>query len=544
MTQVTRFDHRVIMDMLISLDCARSLTVAILYRNNEFAQIVNLIFNPMDYNDLINARDSLQATELLRKHEDLPTNIDKSSVAFDAFALAEVVCSESNKRIYGSNSHATKRFVSSRKISTCLGSFHPEDMFEFAGWGPGVTIALRGSDATSLNKFQCNQESTVPLANFIAPFLGSQYPNWPVRIRHYEGNRVITVPKNAKTDRIIAVEPSLNLFFQKGVGTMIRKRLAFSGIDLNDQQKNKDWARYASSSNLLATVDFSAASDTISYACVHDLFQSSDWFKVMDLLRSPRGLNTNTDSLIEYEKFSSMGNGFTFELESLIFWSLAKACVPDDHPLNDMVSVYGDDVIIPVEFLPSYIELCTFYGFTINTKKSFSSSYYRESCGGHYWNGVDITPVYLRRSLAGKRQKMIFHNQLIELSIRLIGDGFRSKRYRHIIALLRTESEVKNPVPRGFGDLGLITSFDECSPTFCRKYHRGYYVKISSFKPSTFESDSESVGLTRLYDLWKSGHRELRDSLPLGNKIVIPRRGRYRVSTTWTPDWPGLGIWV
>lgn len=532
------------MDILTALDSARSLTVAILYRYNEFEQIVNLSFNPFDYNDLVNARDSLQATELLRKHEDLPTNIDKSSVAFESFRKGELACGESNERIYGSNSHATKRFVSSRKISTCLGPFHASDMFEFAGWGPGVTLTLRGSDATSLNKFSSNQEATVPLWNLVKPYMSSQYPNWPVCVRNYEGNRVITVPKNAKTDRIIAVEPSLNLFFQKGIGTMIRRRLALQGIDLNDQVKNKLWAQYASKTGLLATVDFTAASDTISYACVHDLFQSSDWFRVMDKLRSPRGLNTKSDSLIEYEKFSSMGNGFTFELESLIFWALAKACVPENHPLYDMVSVYGDDVIIPVEFLPNYIELCSFYGFTINTSKSFSDSYYRESCGGHYWNGIDITPVYLRRSLSVKRQKMIFHNQLVELSIRMIGDGFRSIRYRHIIALLSAESEIKNPVPRGFGDLGLTKGFDECSPTFCRKYHRGYYVKISSFQPSTFESFSESLGLVRLYDLFKRSHNGVTESLPCANKVTIPRRGRFRVSTTWTPDWPSLGQWV
>lgn len=544
MTQVTRLDHRVILDILSTLDCARALTVAILFREHEFAQIVNLSFNPFDYNELTIARDSLQATELLRKHEDLPTGINLSAVARASFLAAELTCEESNQRISGSNSLAPQRFVASRKIMQCLGNFQAVDMFELAGWGPGVTLTLRGRDATPFNKFDKNAECTQPLLRFLKPLWDSQFPNWPLLAREYEGNRVITVPKNAKTDRTIAVEPSVNLFLQKGIGSMIRSSLASSGIDLNDQTRNQYLAKIGSKYGDLVTVDFSSASDTISYNCILDLFQCTDWFRVMDLLRSPRGYLHDEARLIEYNKFSSMGNGFTFELESLVFWALALACVPEDHPHFNHISVYGDDVIIPVDCYDDYIELCSFYGFTINKTKSFSSSYYRESCGSHFWNGVDITPVYIRRSLSLPREKMILHNRLVDLSIRCTGSGFRDKRFKSVISFLSSESEVRNPVPLGFGDSGLIKGFDECSPRFARKYQRGYYVKISFFKPKYEEKTSHAIRLVRLYDLWKRSQSGGISDTSLKNDVLIPRAGRYVVKTTWCPDWPSLGPWI
>jgi hypothetical protein len=542
MTQVTRSDHRVIMDTLSALDCARSLTVAILLRYEHYSEIVNLSFNPYDYNSMIDARDSLQATELLRKHEDLPTNIDKEQVALSAFILAENVCKQTNERLIGSNSHVPQRFAAARKISLTLGSFIPADMIEFAGWGPGVTLTLRGKDATPFNKFDRKAECTKPLLNLLKPWWDSQFPIWPLSANEYEGNRVITVPKNAKTDRTIAVEPSLNLFFQKGIGTMIRNALQTQGIDLNDQTRNQDLSKEGSVTNLLTTVDFSAASDTISWMVVQDLLPDF-WFKVMDLLRSPRGYLRITNELIEYEKFSSMGNGFTFELESLIFWALAYACTPDDHPLKSKISVYGDDVIIPTDCYDRFIDLCTYLGFSVNKSKSFSSSYYRESCGKHFWAGVDISPVYLRRSLSSIGEKMMFHNRLVEYSIRCIGEGFRDKRFRSVISFLASSSEVKNSVPLGMGDLGLTKSFDECCPIRNRRYQRGYNVKIRSFRAKKSINDGSSILILRLYELSK--HKSIRGvGIAFGNECVVPRSGRYCFTTIYYPEWPCLGPWV
>jgi hypothetical protein len=87
----------------------------------------------------------------------------------------------------------------------------------------------------------------------------------------------------------------------------------------------------------------------------------------MDRLRCKYG--KLGDELVHYEKYSSMGNGFTFELESLIFWGLARAVVGN----NGTVGVYGDDVVIPSKLAPEFIELCQFCGFRVNAKKTHVS---------------------------------------------------------------------------------------------------------------------------------------------------------------------------
>ena len=40
------------------------------------------------------------------------------------------------------------------------------------------------------------------------------------------GNKIVTVPKNYKTERTIAIEPLLNSVLQKGIGAVIRKTAA------------------------------------------------------------------------------------------------------------------------------------------------------------------------------------------------------------------------------------------------------------------------------------------------------------------------------
>lgn len=507
MNRVPAYDYRVVESFLVSLDCPRSLTVLIMLRESEFDQIVSLGFNPLDYNSVSSARDSLAATELLRKHEDLPTNFDRKSLAFQSFLEAEERCKQTNERLRASNSHAAVLYRAQRKIADVLGEFDAGEMFDVSGWGPGSTLFIKRARASTSNKFRQKAEFTPGLFVFARSLLNTAYPKWQFSPVISKTNKVITVPKNAKTDRIIAVEPSVNLFLQKGIGTMIRRRLKRFAVDLNDQSVNQGLARIGSSTNELATVDFSAASDTIAYLLILDLLPFK-WFQVLDVVRSPSGYIKELDKIVEYEKFSSMGNGFTFELESLIFWALAHACVPDDHPLKDKINVFGDDVILPSECVPLYREICDYCGFTVNMKKSYSSSYYRESCGGHYWNGVDITPIYNRRYLKSRKgtEAMRFHNRIVEYSTRTIGTGFRDTRFRSCIQLLWNSRDpfLKDCVcPAGFGDLGYIRSFDEATPVFNRKYQRGWFGRTCQEISGKEVEDDESLLLSRLYHLWK-----------------------------------------
>lgn len=208
-----------------------------------------------------------------------------------------------------------------------------------------------------------------------------------------EGNILFTVPKNTNIDRVACKEPDINMYLQKGVGDFIRRRLRSFGIDLNDQGRNRNLARKGSINNSLATIDLSSASDSITTELVFQCVPIS-WYVLLDSLRSHTTFIDGEPH--KNEMFSSMGNGFTFELESLLFWAIAKAVAWFNRCERMSLSVYGDDIIVPTVIADQLIYALSFLGFKTNRSKSFTSGPFRESCGGHYWLGEDITPFYIK----------------------------------------------------------------------------------------------------------------------------------------------------
>jgi len=207
------------------------------------------------------------------------------------------------------------------------------------------------------------------------------------------GAKLFTVPKKSDIDRCACKEPDVNMFLQKGVGNHIRRRLKKQGINLNDQSINRKLAHQGSISNAVATLDLSSASDTITVSVVQALLPT-DWFEYLNGIRSH---TVEVDGeIVRTEMFSSMGNGFTFELESLLFYVLMRT-VAYFEGVPGVISVYGDDLIIPSGMYDSAVWILELFGFSINPDKSFHDGPFRESCGGHYYNGVDVTPFYLKR---------------------------------------------------------------------------------------------------------------------------------------------------
>jgi hypothetical protein len=182
------------------------------------------------------------------------------------------------------------------------------------------------------------------------------------------------------------------MYFQKGIGDYFRYRLKRVGINLNDQSRNQQLARAGSISGNLATLDLSSASDSISSELIFQLLPPL-WFTLLSAARSPVTLIDGVAH--ENEMFSSMGNGFTFELESLVFYAIARATA-FYRGISGVISVYGDDIICPTEIAEDLVFVLSFLGFETNVKKSFWTGDFRESCGGHYVDGRDVTPFYVK----------------------------------------------------------------------------------------------------------------------------------------------------
>jgi hypothetical protein len=365
-------------------------------------------------------------------------------------------------------------------------------------------------------KFQGNPETTYNNSIF-SDAIFSHWPLWKEGLHCTEagqfftvvpGNRVVPVPKNAKIDRLIAIEPDLNLFVQKGIGKMIRRRLKRVGVDLDDQTINQRLALQGSLTGLLATIDFSMASDTICYWIVL-LLLPPEWLQAMDMARSPKGVFASDKTEVLYRKFSSMGNGFTFELESLIFWALSEAVQSLSRKGGRFTSVYGDDLIVPTDQAPLVLEAFEFFGFKPNLGKSFQEGPFRESCGKHYFNGTDVSPFYIREDVNTNRDILLLANNLVRWSRR---SHTRDARVKPVYDWLTSQLPVKLQrlrIPEGYGDGGLVGSFDEILPQRAPNGVEGWIVKsvVSKQKKKSVQGHA-----SLLKSLWTISNGPLSDS--------------------------------
>lgn len=224
------------------------------------------------------------------------------------------------------------------------------------------------------------------------------------------GNRYTTAPKDAATDRSIACEPTLNAFLQQGVGRTFKDRLERVGLSTKDQTRNQSLARFARMMKL-ATVDLKGASDCLSLSLVKAVMPPA-WYELLCDARSPftylPGGKKENGRWVKLSKFSSMGNAYTFELETLIFYAIAVAAG------GDIVSVYGDDIVIDAGRAGCLIRILKLLGFTTNVDKTFVSGSFYESCGHHFHSDRLVTPRYQKEVCALDSQELIrIHNRLM-----------------------------------------------------------------------------------------------------------------------------------
>ena len=549
-----------ITNYLSALNCPRSLTVYLLYENNEFEQLVSLDIDPLHYNDAYQFRDAYAATTFLSKADFIPLSVSKKDAAFDKFFKYEELCRATNSRFMNIRLDPLKTDSSEwllnatiRKISTILGEFSSDEVFDNADWGPGVTTKLKGCHVSAVNKFHFENGITRDLYSLVGDSFPIAYPTWYQHLTSLwgescwdfvVGNSIVTVPKSSKTDRVIAVEPGINLWFQKSAGSMIRRRLRRVGIDLNSQKRNQLLAKKGSIDSSLATVDFSSASDSIARELVRALLPPR-WFSLLDCMRSKVGVHNS--QVIRWEKFSSMGNGFTFELESLIFYAAALAVCEFSEVSSDSVSVFGDDVIIPNECYDLFSKFCEFLGFRVNLEKSFSSSGFRESCGAHWFLGIDCKPIFLKERLHHVQSLYKLANSIRWLSHRrnsYYGCDIKLRgcwKYllQRIPGPLRFWSSVSvSSFTKGnesLGDVGLIENFDQAVPSRASHGIEGFYT-----------SQLVSTGVSQPFDgtgllLARIRSQSLQE---YGNNYTLRGRAKIRVIRILVPQWYNLGPWI
>jgi hypothetical protein len=201
--------------------------------------------------------------------------------------------------------------------------------------------------------------------------------------------KATAVPKSFKACRIITPNTVIGSMHSYGLGCMIQERLLNAGLDIRHLQKQHGRiVKSASLNRKLVTGDLSKASDLPTSALVNRLVPR-EWYNV---LKHGRIKNIEIDGEIsQLSSFMAMGIGYTFPLETLIFWAVLKS-IAALSGVKGRISVYGDDLIYPAQ-LHKYVEyVFPLIGFRFNLDKTYSDLPFRESCGCDFYKGVDVRP--------------------------------------------------------------------------------------------------------------------------------------------------------
>ncbi len=213
--------------------------------------------------------------------------------------------------------------------------------------------------------------------------------------------RAIFVPKSWKKLRGISAEPTGLQFFQQAVLRGMKDCLAKSSlsphIKLRKQQLSGKMALRASRDGTLATIDLSAASDSVTTQLVKDVFGNSHLCRWLLATRSTH-VSIGEEAVRMY-KFAPMGSATCFPTQCLLFLAVVLVAARRSgytRVNSQNVRIYGDDIICPASISSMVMDLLVQLGFTVNSSKSYWIGDYRESCGVDAWLGFDVTPLKIK----------------------------------------------------------------------------------------------------------------------------------------------------
>ncbi len=399
---------------------------------------------------------------------------------------------------------------------------HDYDVLARGALGPGVSILSLGNDFYSKLFSSPLSVSGRHLYDMYRRYIWN-LPEWSIaeQIRTIDfgeanvaaSSRLSFVPKNDEISRCICIEPTLNVFYQLGLGRILEDRLRERfGISLRDQPfKNRALARLGSITDGLATLDLSSASDSISLHMLLYLLPKK-FLYFLERYRS-KGVDVKGRGTVELNMVSTMGNGYTFPLQTIIFSAVVTACMafrgipvgtgssmgslqwPPKNTwsarASELWSVFCDDIIFPSACAEDVVRTLNFLGFNVNRDKSFVKGPFRESCGSDFFNGSDIRGVYVK-TLKTPETRYSVINMLTRFSTKTGIDLSRTIRL-------------------------LINSVDQLFVPPWEDFSSGIHVPYSLAKSLPIDKDTQS----RIYFA----------RIPVGKKIfvkngrvVVPRR--------------------
>lgn len=299
-------------------------------------------------------------------------------------------------------------------------------------------------------------------------------------------SQLLFVPKSLLTWRTISMEPIALMMAQQAVKSTFYRwfeehpRLRHS-IQLRNASCNTDAARAGSLDHSYATIDLSSASDYVSWDLVKMLFRQTPYLR---LIWSTRSLHTELPdgSKIRLKKFAPMGSALCFPIETLVFYLIsARACKMVGVDPKELW-IYGDDIVCPERAYAQVVQLLTALSFKVNATKTFSSPYnsFRESCGGEFFQGIDVTPIRFPRNFRIVPKKTLHHHpqlyaQWIACVNRLFHRGLRITRALLLNRLLCEPKPVR-PLFIEYNGTGTIERSDAVYSVTPTNHHLNWKV--------------------------------------------------------------------
>lgn len=283
--------------------------------------------------------------------------------------------------------------------------------------GPGVVAErLEGWDKSSFPFWPRKLDSVFPF-----DYCGNTAGIDQEAPSRHEGPSVLrSVPKTAKSPRLIACEPVAHQYCQQQVLSYLKSQIesVFSRnkegtyfIDLRRQHLSAHLVLKASLDRSLATVDLSSASDRLSCWTVERMLRMNP--SLLTALHAARTRYLRDDvsevkSFLKLRKFATQGTATTFPVQSLCFLFIAlgasiqgRVTWAKIRKLRDQVRVYGDDIILPTHGYERLVTIMDALQLKVNLAKSYKDGQFRESCGTDGFQGNDVTPVSPKTLVAG-----------------------------------------------------------------------------------------------------------------------------------------------
>jgi len=311
--------------------------------------------------------------------------------------------------------------------------------------------------------------------------------------------RVITVPKTLKAPRVIAIEPAAMQYAQQSikaalVDAVLEDSFLSRVIGFDDQDPNRIMASRGSHSGDLATLDLSEASDRVSNQHVRALLD--DYPILLGAVESCRSRKADVPGhgVIRLAKFASMGSALCFPMEAMVFLTVIFLGIERElsaplsretivNGFSEQVRVFGDDLIVPRDYVLSVVDELHTFGHVVNISKSYWTGRFRESCGREYYDGHDVSIVKVREVLPTRRQDADGVVAATALRNQFYWSGcWQTARWLddYLERLLKVFPNVAPTSPLLGRESALGYQFQRLHPDYHSPLTKGYYVVAKS----------------------------------------------------------------